>query len=129
MKKILLIFTLVPVVIVIVIIFVLLPNGTSPQPTENIAIPTQSPLINTSQPTLPAENKASPLALQDFIQLLPYSTPDFDVEYLTTSDSFIITLKNPPAETTKTAALSWITSQGVDPSKLRILYNSYRWVQ
>ena len=131
MKKILFIMLILIVVVSTIFVFFFLSDNKrsiTPEPVNNPS-PSVVP-VNTGAPTLPPINNVPILNKNSLIDLLPYSTNDFDIEYLTTSDTFVVTVKNSPYEANKEQANAWLKEKGVeDPGKLRIMYTKYRWVQ
>jgi hypothetical protein len=104
----------------------------TPTPTNAPPIPTPTipPPTPTKQPsaTEPSSGGLHPLVKAELISQMPIQTQNFAIEYLTTSDSFIITVYECPVSENKEAALQWFRDQGVDPNSLTILYNIYRYL-
>lgn len=93
--------------------------------------------LKSSQPTRPFETSPSPLASsslppvtnglskEDLIGLLPLETDTFDVEYLSVSDHFVVTIKKDPYEANKAAAETWFKGLGLDPQSLNIYWQVF----
>lgn len=65
----------------------------------------------------------------NLISSVPYEAPDFTVEYLRDQDSFYVTIKKNPYNTSKQEALDWFKSKGVeDMSWINVQYGSVRGV-
>lgn len=68
-------------------------------------------------------------AKERILNQLPYETEEFKVEYLTSSDTFTVTILKNPYEANKTLANEWFKSNGVkDLSWFKIEYGSVRGV-
>lgn len=131
MKKIIFFIVIFFIILLCIFVFFVLPNRTAPPftPTTNLPTPTIIP-VKKNIPTLPPVNNLPILNKNALIDLLPYSTDNFNIEYLTTSDTFIVTIKNSPYEENKADANSWLKQHGVDDTaKLRIIYTRYRGVE
>lgn len=129
MKKILFISTSIIIAALLVIFF--LSSFTRNQPaTESIPLPTIAPLPTLPFVTLPPENDVSFFDKTQLIQQLPIETNAYNIEYLVESDTFVVTIKESPyLQNKNTADQFFIRNGATDLSKLRIIYNSYRWVQ
>lgn len=101
----------------------LTPNNTFqrpyPSPTSNPPTPTAS--------SLSGQNTAS---REQIISQMPVATPEYNIEYLQTSDMFIVTIKKSPYEQNKALAEGWFKSRGVfDMSSFNIKFTKYNFVQ
>lgn len=117
------------VVIAAVFVFFFLPQKVAQPPIQDTALPTKipTPIV---QVTLPAENNIAPITKNDIIKQLPIIVSEYNIEYFTTTDTFIVTIKESPYEGNKQKAIDWFTNLGItDPTKLRLIYTKYRWVQ
>lgn len=65
----------------------------------------------------------------NLIAAIPYDSTDFTVEYLRDQDSFYVTIKKNPYNSSKQEALDWFKSKGVeDMSWISVQYGSVRGV-
>ncbi len=129
MRKIIFIASSIGFIIIAVILFIVFSaKKTTPPDTTIIPTPTLipiSPFIS-----LPPENNISLFEKNVLIEQLPLETPTYNIEYLVESDTFVVTIKQSPYLQHKQAADQFFIQNGVkDLGSLRILYNSYRWVQ
>jgi hypothetical protein len=109
------------------------PPETIPVPTK-IPTPTQrprtSPILFQLTPSVSPFLGDSLSAKSNIIEQMPFQTDDFLIEYLYTSDRFIITIKESPFEENAKKAEQWLKNQGItNLSELDITYNQYRWVE
>jgi len=78
--------------------------------------PTATPLTNTNK--------------QAIIKLMPVKTTEYVIEYLVTSDTFIVRVLKTPYQANKTAAENWFKTHGApNIETLNILYYRYKFVQ
>ncbi len=131
MRKILFIITIGIVFMLLLFLYLFLVNlrNTPEQKTPIIPFPTQSgiqPIFPTTYPPLVEEE---PL-LEQIISRLPVTTDAYDIEYLSSSNTFVVTIKESPYEENKSKAQQWFLQNGFSSIEgLNILYNSYRWVE
>lgn len=117
------------IIIFIVIFFIVSSLRQNPTPTPS-PLPSVTPVPSVPFVTLPAKNDISVFEKSDLISQLPIETNTYNIEYLVESDTFVVTIKDSPYVQNKAAADEFFTRNGVtDLSKLRIIYNSYKWVQ
>lgn len=128
MRKLLFFLIAIPIVLLILALFFIFPF-LNRRELPTTTLPTVTPIKLIREPSPPETNKIPPLEKDGLIQKLPYSTGSFDIEYLAISDEFILTIKESPYEQNKNKAINWFVENGIDPTRLRILYNKYRWVQ
>lgn len=129
MKKVLFISTLILVFIFLFLLYIFLTNLRSAPQEEirEIPVPTESQI----KPTVPFPPlvEDQPL-IEQIIQRLPASTTEYDIEYLSSSNTFVITIKDSPFEQNSQKALQWFFDNGIkNPEGLNIIYNSYEWVE
>lgn len=129
MKKILFITTAIIVVVLILIIFIFSmgeKGGVTPPRLES---PTPIPVkVSIPTPTTSAENLV--VDKNALLQKLPIQTDTYNIQYIASTDTFVVTIKESPLEINKQQANKFFYENGVkDLSKLNIAYNSYRWVQ
>ena len=78
--------------------------------------PTATTLTNNNKPAI--------------IKLMPVKTPEYIIEYLVTSDTFIVRVLKTPYQANKTAAENWFKTHGApNLQTLNILYYRYKFVQ
>lgn len=94
---------------------------------REIPFPTESQIIPTRVPPLIIEEE--PL-IEQIIARLPVSEPEYDIEYLSSSNTFVITIKESPFEQNSEKARQWFLQNGFSNTDgLNIIYNRYRWVE
>ena len=94
----------------------------SPLPTYTNTTPTMVPTIPVASITPPDK--------QQLINLMPISTAQYDIEYLSAIDTFLVTIKFSPYESNKNLAINWFHEHGIsDTSSLNIVYRKYSSVQ
>lgn len=132
MKKILFISTLIFILIIVFILYIFISNiRQSPEETvREIPLPTESQIRPTEPtPTAAPLNPEEPL-IEQIIARLPVSTDTYNIEYLSTSNTFVITIKESPFEQNSEAARQWFIDNGFSSTEgLNIIYNSYSWVE
>lgn len=122
--------------IIYVFISLFSPSQTSPDPSPQTARPTESvrPLPISSKKPLPPSPPPLPSSLpesttkltkQELINLLPIQTEFANIEYLSVSDSFAITIKEDPYQENKTKIEQWFRTQGFNPLELNIYWQAY----
>jgi len=129
MKKILFISAIIFVLFVLFILYLFVSNIRS-APGETIIeapIPTKSQIRPSTPP--PPIIEDAPL-IEQIIARLPISTEEYYIEYLSSSNTFVITIKESPFEQNSEKARQWFVENGFsNTTGLNIIYNSYRWVE
>lgn len=108
-----------------------------PSPPQNISVsPTPNPsgttTPGTSIPRVTITESASEKQRkkQAIIQMMPVIYPEFTIEYLVTSDVFMVTILQSPFDDTKEKANEWFNEQGIiDLKDLPIQYIKPRYIQ
>lgn len=104
------------------------PNQETPVPTVFINTTVVPSPTTTPIPTKTVEE--SEAEIEQILPAMPISTPEFVIEYLYTSKTYIVTIMQNPYEEKKAKADQWFRDHGVtDLSKLKIVYNRDRFVQ
>lgn len=130
----LIIFSIAIILIIIVSILVFLNLRTvattekqnpSPSPEQahtplRFSFPTLSPL-----PTL----KATTADITSVVKKMPVITETYSIEYLTTSDLFVVIIKKSPYETNLALAKAWFQQENIDLDTINIIFYKYRFVQ
>ena len=88
--------------------------------TREYSFPTLNPL-----PTL----KATTIDISSLVKKMPVVTNNYNIEYLTTSNSFILTVKKSPYEANLALAKTWFQKEGVNINNVNVLFYKYRFVQ
>jgi len=130
MKKTLFIATVIFVLFILFVLFLFLSNSrrreVAPSPVV-LPIPTESQIAPTATP--PPLNQEEPL-IEQIIDRLPVSTEKYDIEYLSLTNTFVITIKESPFAENSELARQWFLQNGFSSTEgLNILYNSYEWVE
>lgn len=129
MKKIFFIITLIAVLLGVFFLLLIISNLR--QPSSEVIVETPTPTQTQARPTYipPPIIEEEPL-LEQLIDRLPVSTDKYDIEYLSSSNTFIVTIKESPFSENSQEALSWFTQNGFsNTDNLNIIYNSYEWVE
>lgn len=100
---------------------------------EKIAIPVPTPFPTTLPTPTSVINAPTPPKQQIYKDILlpqlPFGTEVFEIEYLQSSETFVITVRESPYDENKKKAEDWLKEKGVeDLNDLKILYTKYRWV-
>lgn len=129
MKKIFFIAAIIFTLLFLLILYLFISNirrapeviiDETPLPTESQVRPSPTPV-----PIVEDE----PL-IEQLIERLPVSTDAYDIEYLSTTNTFVITVKESPFSQNSEAARQWFVQNGFsDTNGLNIIYNSYEWVE
>lgn len=130
MRKIifLLLSGIVTIIILFIFIYVSLPRKQQSKPNNNLPTPTPVKIVPQKSP--PPKNNIPLFDQNNLINQLPIETQAYNIEYLVMSNTFVITIKESPYETNRRAAEDFFYKNGVtDLSKIRVTYNSYRWVK
>jgi hypothetical protein len=107
-----------------VIVSLLVSNDKKFTDSPTIPLPTIYPTKTLLSPTPTVINRSK------LNTLLPIKQDDFSIEYLVTSDTFVITVTKSPYEENKLKAEDWLLSHGInDLSTERILYNRSLFVE
>ena len=53
---------------------------------------------------------------------LPYFTPEFTIVYSSEKDQIYVNVLKPPYEANRQKALTWLQTQGANPTKLNIIF-------
>lgn len=94
-----------------------------------IPSPTDIPSVPVSE-TPPPENNPAVIKNENIIPLMPVQTSTYTIEYLVTSDTFLVTVTESPYEQNKALAESWFKDHGIeDLSSIKIIFWKYRWVE
>lgn len=129
MKKIFFVIVLIIVLLGLFVLFLIISNlrQSPPASIDDLPVPTQSQIRPTSIPSPITED--APL-IEQIINRLPVSTEKYDIEYLSSTNTFVITVKESPFSQNSQEALSWFTENGFsNTDNLNIIYNSYEWVE
>lgn len=130
--------TLLLIIIVTTIIFIvaaisILSNlkPSSNQQPVNTMLPTPTPfLLPTFTPTIAQQTTIDPVLKQKLIRQMPIIADGYELEYLFTSDTFMVSVNKSPYREYKEKAQQWLKDQGVQNlNSLIIDYRKYRWVQ
>lgn len=131
-------FIFIAVIVMVFILFIiyatvsLFNNGDGSPPPSTAPLP-----IKSSAPLRPIDIYPSPstipsllptingLSKDDFIDLLPIQTDTFNVEYLSVSDHFVVSIKKNPYQVNKTLAEDWLKGLGLDPNDLNIYWRAF----
>lgn len=105
----------------------------SPSPSVRPSIndrpfPSESPTLTPPSPVaLPSSLPPSTnqITLQELVSLMPIQTDFANIEYLSVSNSFAITIKKNPYSENRTKVEEWFRSQGFNPSELDIYWQTY----
>lgn len=99
--------------------------------------------VNRKPPSEPQEPTVTPTPIQipspiisldpdvkqSITSKLPAITDGYQIEYLSTSDKFRITIKENPYKENLAKAEQWFKDQGVtDLKSINIIYDKFRWV-
>ncbi len=129
MRKIFFIVLLVVIIIVILILFFLF-STTNKRAPDRTAVPTITSVPIKAFVSLPPKNNVPFFEKTKLIEQLPIETKEYNIEYLVESDTFVVTIKESPYLGNKQKTNQFFIANGIsDLSQLRIVYNSYRWVQ
>ena len=108
----------------------------SPSPETSTPSPTFIPLPSSffspepQATTLPSPVSQKIISRQELINLTPVETPEFNIEYFSTSDSIIVTIKKSPYEQSQAKAEEWFRQRGiVDFDAYKIEWSSYRYLE
>ena len=129
MKKIIFLITVAVVLFVMLLLFFIISNLR--QTPEEIVVetptPTESQVRITPTPAPLVEDE--PL-VEQIINRLPVSTEKYDIEYLGSTNTYVITIKESPFDQNSAEALAWFTQNGFsNTNTLNIIYNRYEWVE
>ena len=129
-------FILIAVIIMVSVMFIVymlasfFDSGGAPPPSGTPSPSSSSHLIrsfeispNPSPTPLPPLTKG--LSKDNLVDLLPLQTETFDVEYLSVSDHFVITIKKDPYQTNKAAAENWLKESGLNINNLNIYWQAF----
>lgn len=129
MKKIFFIAAIIFTLLFLLILYLFISNiRKAPEETvREIPIPTESQIRPTAAPPPIVEDE--PL-IEQLIERLPVSTNAYDIEYLSSTNTFVITIKESPFSQNSEAARQWFVQNGFSNTEgLNIIYNSYEWVE
>jgi hypothetical protein len=129
MKRIFFIAAIVLTLLFLFLLYILISNiRRAPEETvREVPFPTKSQIVPTGVPPLIIEEE--PL-IEQIIARLPVSEPEYDIEYLSSSNTFVITIKESPFEQNSEKARQWFLQNGFSNTDgLNIIYNSYEWVE
>lgn len=133
-------FILIAVIIMVFIMFIVyatvsLFNAPEPTPSAFPASPgSPKPSVEATVPSAPSFPSAAPpslppgttgLSKEELVDLLPIQADTFDVEYLSVSDHFVVTIKKDPYAANKAAAETWFKGLGLDPQNLNIYWQVF----
>lgn len=109
--------------------FIFNPGGPSTNDKNPFATPTGAFFLNSPTPS-PNFEAQNPVTKEDLIDLMPLSTDGFDIEYLVTTDAFVVTVKQSPFGKYQLEAEQWFQNQGVENLyNYNILWNKYPEVE
>ena len=105
-------------------------SSTPNTPTETV-VPTPFSSITPSQTIHYVELKEVTEGVKlGIINKLPVRTPRYDIEYLRTSDRFVVSIKESPVDKYKDEAKQWFRDNGVaDPDNANIYFIVPRFIQ
>ena len=129
MKKIFFIAAIIFTLLFLFVLYLFISNiRRAPEETvREIPVPTESQIRPTAVPPPIIEDE--PL-IEQIIARLPVSEPEYDIEYLSSSNTFVITIKESPFEQNSEKARQWFLQNGFSNTDgLNIIYNSYEWVE
>ncbi len=129
MKKIFFIASIIFTLLLLFVLYLFISNiRKAPEETvREIPVPTESQIKPPAAPPPIIEDE--PL-IEQIIARLPVSTETYDIEYLGSSNTFIITVKQSPFKENSEDALRWFLENGFKSTEgLNIIYNSYEWVE
>lgn len=129
MRKILFIAAVVLTLLALFVMYLLISNiRQAPQDVpDDTPLPTR---VQTRPSPTPASIVEDEPLVEQIIQRLPVSTERYDIEYLSSTNTFVITVKESPFDQNSNEALSWFTENGFsNTNSLNIIYNSYEWVE
>lgn len=129
MKKIFFVASIIFSLLFLFVLYLFLSNiRKAPEETvREVPIPTESQIRPPAAPPQIIEDE--PL-IEQIIARLPVSTETYDVEYLSSTNTFVITVKESPFEQNSEKARQWFLQNGLSSTEdLNIIYNSYEWVE
>ena len=129
MKRIFFIAAIVLTLLFLFLLYILISNirRVPEEAVREVPFPTESQIIPTEAPPLIIEEEPQ---IEQIIARLPVSTEEYDIEYLSSSNTFVITIKESPFEQNSEKARQWFVENGFsNTTGLNIIYNSYRWVE
>lgn len=129
-KKLLFLVLVVLVLLGTILFFIFFnPDKQPEKEPDQIGIPTGA-FYNPSPPMTPNPEKQDPELKKDIANKLPYVSREFNVEYLVTSDTFIVTINESPYEQNRKRAEDWLKSQGLtNLEDYDVLFNTYNDVR
>lgn len=114
--------------LILILISVLL-SGPKPASEPTIKAPPTPTQIQFSLPPQPTPSITNPLK-QQLISLTPVRTPEFDLEYLSKSDLFIVTIKKAPYQVSRAKSEEWLRERGFgDFDALNIKWTAERYLE
>ena len=128
----LILFTVTLIIIVFILITVViisvLPDSaaprSSPLPSRGVSnnLPSFSPFIvpSPSPDYLPLPPEGATTSKEGLINLLPVQTVNFDIEYLSSDDLFVITIKNNPYQENLSKDEQWFEEWGLNIDDLNV---------
>ena len=137
-KRELIIFTIVTILVFIIAISLISVsswNRQQPPSASPSFNPRPSSLTNNISSFSPSPSPIpSPLPIlastkDELIYQLPFQGDTFNIEYLSVSDLFAITIKQNPYEESVLKAEAWFRDRGFNPSDLNIYYHVFPGVQ
>lgn len=119
--------------LLLIIGFLLLAPGENTPLRQVFPLPTPVPQElqkNTPLSPTPLTLFEKEIVKQELITLLPLQTQTYTIEYLYTSDEFVVTILEGPYEENKQRAEQWFKNHGIkNLAELKINWVTYRWVQ
>jgi len=117
------------IIVIAVVLF-----GTPSQEKRATPVPTPhapiSPVPTLFPTPTPSQLYLSPVLKNELVEAMPIVQSGYTIEYLRTSDTFVVTVLEDPYETNKQLADNWFIDQGVeDLRSLNIMYHRLRDVQ
>lgn len=99
--------------------------GQSFRPFDSSANPSSRPASPPPLPTvLPSKSPGEPTK-QSLINQMPVQTDFADIEYLSSGDTFVVTIKKNPYLESQNKVRQWFDEQGFNPDALKIYWQTY----
>ena len=141
-KRELIIFTIVTIIVFIIVIsLIIFSNDTpfpSPLPSPSVSAKPSQPTTTNNLPSIqpfpsplifPSPSPIIVTTKEDLTYQLPFQGNSFNIEYLSVSDLFAVTIKENPYKENVTKAEEWFKDRGFNPEELNIYYHVFPGVQ
>lgn len=140
-KKEIIIFTIALIVIFIFavsfVIFSFISPKQSPLPSPSITgssqpvnnLPSLRPLYSPSASPTPSPSPITATTKDELVYQLPFQSDLFNIEYLSVSDLFAVTIKQNPYQENVDKANKWFEDRGYNPEELNVYYHAFPGVQ